>query len=437
MAAYEERPWAPIDTQGVPRSQRRYGRYRAYVPDRLVGRPFVLLGSAAADVADAEQAIRRLDQLSTSLTNTEALARLLLRAESVASSRIEGLTIDVRRLLRADWAARNGVDQADVTAREVLNNVDAMNYAIASVGEGNAITVPILIETHRLLLENTPQRRHAGIIRDRQNWIGGNAYSPMGADFVPPSADRVRPLLEDLCAFCTSDTLPAVAQAAMAHAQFETIHPFADGNGRIGRALIHLVLRRRGVTRNVTPPLSLVLATHADDYVAGLSATRYEGPPDADAAILGTNRWMETFAVAAIRAVADATAFEDRIRTLQAAWRERLAPVRANSATALLIEALPGAPVTSLAALTTLIDRALPRVSHAVERFVAAGILRPVNVGRQRGQVYEAHEVIHEFTALERGLASVSGDTKISPPTRPVPKRADATDRRSRTRARG
>ncbi len=420
MGHYAERPWAPIDTQGVPRSKRRYGRYRAYVPDALLGRPFALSGEVAADIADAEQAIRLLDQQATRLTNTEALARLLLRAESVASSRIEGLTVGVARLLRADWAARNGVQETDVTARDVLNNVEAMSYAVGSVAEGGAITLPVLLETHRRLLENTALRRHAGVLRDRQNWIGGNNYNPLGADFVSPPAELLDGLLEDLCMFCNSDALPAVAQAAMAHAQFETIHPFADGNGRVGRALIHLVFRRRGLTHNVTPPLSLVLATNTKEYVSGLGATRYEGAPDSPAGIEGTNRWLETFAVAATRAVGDAAAFEERISALQTRWRERLAPVRANSATDLLIDALPGAPVTSLAALTTLLDRALPRVTEAVGRFVAAGILRPVNVGRQRGQIYEAHEVLDEFTALERGLASVIGDTKLAPPARPV-----------------
>ena len=406
MGHYEERPWAPVDTQGLPRSARKYGRYKAYIPDPLVGRPFAIAGDVAADLADAENAMRLLDHQSTRLTNTEALARLLLRAESVASSRIEGLTIGVDRLLRADWAARNGIQEFDVTAREVLNNVEAMSYAVGAVPKDGEISVPILLEAHRRLLASTGLARHAGVLRDRQNWIGGNNYNPLGADFVPPPPKQLIALLDDLCAFCNGDALPAVAQAAIAHAQFETIHPFVDGNGRVGRALIHLVLRRRGVTTNVTPPVSLILATRADAYVSGLGAMRFVGAPDSAVAIAGTNRWLETFATASTRAVADASAFEERIRKLQDRWRARLAPVRANSATELLIGALPGAPVTSLASLTTLLGRALPRVTEAVERFVAAGILRQVSVGRQRGQVYEAHEVLVEFTSLERGLAT-------------------------------
>lgn len=394
----------------------------AYLPDPLVGRPVILTGPAAADVADAERALAAFDIGARRLANTEALARLLLRAESVASSRIEGLTIGAGRLLRADWAQRNGVQESDATAREVLGNVDAMNFAVGSVGIGDEINVPMLLEMHRRLLEHTALAKYAGVLRDRQNWIGGNAYNPMGADFVPPPESDVSRLLEDLCAFCNGDELPAVAQAALAHAQFETIHPFVDGNGRAGRALIHLVLRRRGLTTNVTPPISLVLATRANEYVAGLRASRYVGAPDSDAAVTGTNGWIGTFAAACTRAVADAEVFEARIRELQERWRDRLEPIRANSATELLLEVLPGSPVTSLAALTAQLDRSLPRVTEAVARFVTAGILQPVNVGRVRGQVYEAREVIDAFTGLERGLASPRGDTRISPPARPVPK---------------
>jgi Fic family protein len=96
-------------------------------------------------------------------------------------------------------------------------------------------------------------------------------------DYVPPPPETVAELIEDLCAFANTDDLPAVAQAAITHAQFETIHPFVDGNGRTGRAIIHLVLRRRGLALRVLPPVSLVLATLTKDYVGGLTASRYLG----------------------------------------------------------------------------------------------------------------------------------------------------------------
>ena len=284
----------------------------AYGPDLLTGRRFTLDGDVAADVADAETAITRLNAQASALADTEALARLLLRAESVASSRIEGLEIGARRLLRAEAARELGEPTRDVTAAEVLSNIDAMSAAIGEIGPGDAISASTLLAFHQRLLENTRQVQARRQLRDKQNWIGGSEYNPCSAAFVPPPPELVPELIEDLCAFCDSESLPAVAQAAIAHAQFETIHPFADGNGRTGRALIQLVLRRRGLATRVLPPVSLVLATWASDYIDGLTATRYRGPATGQAAQAGLNLWVGRFAGACQRAVRDAASFEKR-----------------------------------------------------------------------------------------------------------------------------
>src|SRR5207245_4929564 len=118
------------------------------------------------------------------------------------------------------------------------------------------------------------------------------------AAFVPPPPELVAELLADLCSFCNEDSLPAVAQAALAHAQFETIHPFVDGNGRTGRVLIHLVLRRRGLATRVLPPVSLILATLASDYIKRLTGFRHIGSPTSRAALAGVNGWVASFAAA-------------------------------------------------------------------------------------------------------------------------------------------
>ena len=241
MAYFEIRRWDPaLSLSGLPRKDRRSCDYRLYFPDTLARRSIMLDGDVAADVADAESAIARLNARARALVDTDALARLLLRAESVASSRIEGLEIGARRLLRADAAREFGEAPTDVTAVEVLANIDAMTFGTQAIGEGDPVTVDVLLEIHRRLFAPTHLREHAGKLRTIQNWIGGSGYNPCNASFVPPPPESVGPLLEDLCRFCNDDQLPAVAQAAIAHAQFETIHPFVDGNGRVGRALIHL-----------------------------------------------------------------------------------------------------------------------------------------------------------------------------------------------------
>ncbi|MDQ6920922.1 MAG: Fic family protein [Candidatus Dormibacteraeota bacterium] len=406
----------------LPRRDRQGCEYEAYIPDPLADRTITLDGATAADVAEAESAVVRLNLEARSLVNSEALARILLRAEAVASSRIEGLEVGSRRLLKAQAARGIGDEPSDVTAIEVLNNLDAMAWAIEQLSSRKAITTVDLLAIHRRLLAGTRLEEHGGSLRTEQNWIGGSDYNPCSAGFVPPPPEYVERLLEDLCAFCNDDTLPAIAQAAIAHAQFETIHPFIDGNGRTGRALIHVVLRRRGLVPNVVPPVSLVLATWSKDYVEGLMATRYRGPADSAAARDGLNRWMALFATAMRRAVNDAQSYEARVRAIQEDWRARLGRVRSGSALELLIEAMPGAPLLSAQSAASLISRSEQAVNEAIPRLLGAGILSQTTVGR-RNRAFEAPDLIDAFTDLERRLASPEGDTRSSAPARPAPRR--------------
>lgn len=363
-----------------------------------------------------------MDAEAPSLIDTEALARILLRAEAVASSRIEGLEVGARRLLRAEAARSMGQPSSDVTATEVLGNIDAMIYGVERIGAGEEITVELLLEIHRRLLVDTRLNEHAGRLREVQNLIGGSDYNPCSAAYVPPPPEYVSDLLADLCAFCNDTDLPAIAQAAIAHAQFETIHPFVDGNGRAGRALIHLILRRRGLTLRVLPPVSLVFATSARSYIDGLNQYRYTGPSSSPQAMAGVNTWTARFAAACTRCVSDAAAFQARAAELETQWRQRLGRVRANSATDIILRVLPGAPILTIRSAETLLGRTFKPTRAALHRLTEAGILREVTLAK-RSLAYEAPEIIDAFTALERQLASSDGDTRTSPPVRPVPYR--------------
>jgi Fic family protein len=324
-------------------------------------------------------------------------------------------------LLHADAERRLGEPSRDVGAAEVLGNIDAMSYAVESVGGGDELTIDLLLEVHRRLMAGTRLESHGGRFRVEQNWIGGSSFNPCSAEYVPPPHELVPALVADLCAFCNDDMLPAVAQAAIAHAQFETIHPFVDGNGRVGRALIHLVLRRRGVVSRALPPISLILATWANEYIDALVGTRYVGSVETAASRSGLNRWVGLFSAATKRAVSDADAFEKSIERLDAVWRARLGPVRADSAADLLLRALPGAPVLTVRSAAELIGRSTQAANEAITRLAHAKVLTQTSVGR-RNRTFEAAEVIHEFTDLERRLASPSGDTRTVPPTRRVPR---------------
>ena len=409
--------------EGMSRRDRQGCDYETYVPDGLDGWDLVLPADLVADLVDAENACRDLNASGTSHVSLEGLARFLLRAESVASSRIEGLEAGPRRLLEAELARAEGVEGIDRVAVEVLANITAMDTAVELAVGHPTIGLDDLLAIHRTLMEHSPTPRIGGAVRRTQNWIGGSSYNPCAASFVPAPPDHLDALLDDLLRYVNGDEHPALVQAAIAHAQFETIHPFADGNGRTGRALIHVVLRRRGLTPRFVPPISLVLATWATDYIAGLTTYRHDGAPNSHERSIAAHRWLRTFAIATSRACADAERYANEIDRLNTAWQERLGRVRANSAVARLLDQLPGAPVLTVESAARLIDRSEMRAGEAINRLTEAGVLRQRNLGRRRYRVFEAADIIELFTGLERSLASPTDNTTTAPPIRRVPSR--------------
>lgn len=422
MAELLRRRWDPR-FQGLTRRDRQGCDCDAYLPDPLAGWALTLPVDTAADMADAEAAIRGLNQAGTTQVSPEGLTRFLLRAESIGSSKIEGLDAGARRLIEAEAHLAEGGEAADRVAVEILGNIAATESAVALATEAREITLTDLLGIHRVLMERSPTPELAGVSRQEQNWIRGSSHSPCGASFVPPPAEYVRGRLEDLIAYVNGDEHPALVQAAIAHAQFETIHPFLDGNGRVGRALIHVILRRRGLTPVFVPPISLILATRSDDYMSGLTAFRHLGPADSPDRSKAAHAWLRTFAGTALRACHDARAFASQITHLVEHWRTSLGAVRRGSAVHLLLGALPGVPLITVAAAARLIGRSDVAAGAAINRLAAAGILLQRNLGRQRYRVFEAPEVLGLFTSLERALASPSGDTTTAPPVRPVPQR--------------
>jgi Fic family protein len=387
------------------RRDRRGCDYDAFVPDQIAGWSFPLDSDIAADVADAEAAVRDLNLAGTTHVSPEGLARFLLRAESVASSRIEGLAAGPRRLIGAELALAQGHDARDRLAVEVLGNITAMRTAVDTASTAGTFAVADLLAIHRTLMEQSAHPGAGGQVRTEQNWIGGSSYNPCRAAFVPPPPDRVPGLLDDLLVYVNGDDHSPLVQAALAHAQFETIHPFADGNGRTGRALVHVVLRRRGLAPAFVPPISLALATAADAYSAGLTAFRALGEPDDPRRAVGAAEWLRLFAAATRRACSDAEHCAERIDALTARWRGTVGRVRADSGTDRLLQVLPGAPVVTVESASALIGRSKARTTDAVNALAAAGVLRQRNLGRQRYRVFEASGILDLFTRLERALA--------------------------------
>ncbi len=367
------------------------------MPDALAGRLILMPPDVAEQLQNAEQAITDLNLRSPEVASLEGIARLFLRAEAVASSKIEGLEVNARRLVRAEAARALGRPTHDVTAEAVLGNIEAMQFAVDVLADRRELTVQDILDTHRVLMSRIERPDPGGIIRTTQNWIGGYASNPCTADFVPPPPGDVPVLLEDLVAYMNDDEHSPLLQAAMVHQQFETIHPFGDGNGRVGRALIHVVLRRRGMSPRFVPPLSLILSTHSKEYVAGLRAASYVGKPTGKEAVEGVAAWLRLFAFAAGRSAIDAGRFGRDVQELEQSWRRSPGRVRANSAAELLLKVLPSAPVITVATAAKLIGRSVPQTNAAVNRLAEAGVVVPVR-DVHWNRTFEAAGLLDAFT---------------------------------------
>jgi Fic family protein len=382
--------WSADPSAMGGRRARRGVAYRAYVPASIAALDPVVPASVVESILEAEAACRELDQRTAHASpNLETLARQLLRAESVASSRIEGLVVSHRQLAKAAFAGAGG----DFTAQSVLQNIRGMEHALALAVEEAHLTRKVFQQIHRAMFLETRDARHAGLLRDRQNWIGGEATTPANAQFVPPPHAQVGSLLADLASFAERTDLSPVLQAAIAHAQFETIHPFFDGNGRVGRALIHAVFRRRGLVQRFLPPVSLVLAANAGAYVKGLTSYRYADESD----------WYALFADAVRDAARGSVAFASDVRALQERWREQAARPRGNSAASKLIEVLPSNPIVNAGTAMQVTGASQPAVLRALSRLERAGVIRQTTVGK-RNRAFEAVGLFALMDELERRL---------------------------------
>jgi Fic family protein len=366
--------------------------YDAFVPDPIAGFVGSLSSGTAAVVSEAEVAIHGLN--AGALPALTPLARLLLRTESIASSKVEGVQLNGRDLARAEARVDAG-GKAGPTAREILANIDAMELAVDEASSTSHIVLEDIVAIHRALMAGAPNFQIAGRVRTTQNWIGGNNYNPCGASFVGPPPEEVPRLLADLCVAVTEDQLPPLVQAALIHAQFETIHPFLDGNGRTGRALIHVVLRRRGLAPAYVPPISVVLAANKSRYIAGL--TRYRDD-DIDG-------WITDFASAAAQAAGLAAAYLSAVQDLQSRWREQLRTTvdpRGDSAAWRVIDVLPAHPVITLPVAVVAVARTKAVVNQALAYLEQAGVLIRLSES-ERNRTWEAAGLLDLLTGLEGG----------------------------------
>ena len=419
MGSWDRATWSTDVESGVLRRDRRSGDYWRYVPDGLAGAPVVLDNATDSLVAGAERQVRALREAGRDLVG---IARFLLRSEAIASSRIEGISPSSRQVALAELGQSEEVKGVSEQAQLVANNMTVVREATTRLVAVERVTSTDIEALHRSLLPLDPQ--HHGL-RLVQNWIGGSDWHPLDADFVPPAPAAVPAAMGDLVDYLNGGVHSPLVQAALVHAQFETIHPFTDGNGRVGRALIHTVLARRGLTPEAVLPISLVLATLQETYIGGLTAYRYDAPAGSSEGTAAWAGWIRTFAEATMQACEQATRLAEEVAELRQDWEERIAThratrgttraLRSDSATAAVLGDLPSTPV-----LTVQTARRIHEVSHvaagrALEELREAGVLGTTSIGPGR-QAYVSNDVLDVITWAERRLASTKFDTRARPP---------------------
>ncbi|WP_024795980.1 Fic family protein [Tomitella biformata] len=427
MAELLEAYWEPDLSSGLVAKHRRGGRYRTYIPDSIVDRPLTVPPVLSQQAAQAERAIRNLSS-GPGASGLATISRFLLRSEAIASSMIEGIAPSPQQVALAELSQDETILGFSDQARLVANNITILRRASQELVDADAVTPEDIVELHAALL---PDERHHGL-RQVQNWIGGSNWNPLEAEFVPPPADLVPPLVADLASYLNGSTHGALLQAGIMHAQFETIHPFTDGNGRVGRALIHTVLARRGLAPGAILPVSLVLSTLSERYVDGLTEYRYVGDPLATTSTRGVNAWLATFIDATAIAAEQAAKLAADIAELHDSWDTRLGmhrisqglreEPRAGSAVSKILRILPEAPVMTTSTAQRMLKISFPPARAALEELADAGILSRRSVDRGTTG-YLARDVLNLIGLAERRLASTRFDTRLSAPGPQAPAR--------------
>lgn len=408
MARFVERLWNPTDHGQLSRRDRAAGHYLAYVPDEL-GSALPRIGNEAQAAAeDALAVLARADERIGS--RASYLNHLLIRSESISSSWIEGNRITPKRLAVAEL-----LQHGPRVALDVIGNVRATEDAIDALADPSHVIDVVDIEDLQHVIEPTLQRG----LRTEQNWVGGAGWSPLRADFVPPPESEVERLVSDLAGFITETSGNPVIRAAIAHAQFETIHPFIVGNGRTGRALIHTVLRRADALRHILIPISTVFAGYTDAYIAGLSAFRAD-PPHLDEWILGFARATELAASNAIRLADDITALDAQTRDDLFDYRRNrdLSPIapRRDSVVLRILANLAAEPVLTIDSVSERHGVSTTAAHRALTLLSDAGILARTKDQRGRLVCWTADRHLALVALTERSNRVGGGDTAAGGP---------------------
>ncbi len=387
---HERRPYRQRVARG-PRADRQLREISVALPPFIrdsiypIDRPLAAMTTASAgDLGHLDLVHGR---------TLEALNHLQLRAESVDSSKIENVDAslaDYGRALLGVGANASAVSMASATA--------ALTRMIRDAETTRAIRPEAILQAHGdLFRHHAEEGNRPGTVRTTQNWIGGSDYSPVTALHVPPPPETLPDYLDDLFAFANRDDVPTLVQAAIAHAQFESIHPFIDGNGRIGRALIHAVLRRRRATRHLTVPIASALVAHRERYFAALQDYR-----NGSAAPL-----IAMLAAATSVATAESWRTAARLRDLRNEWHDAVGGSRPGTTLHRLLDLLTEEPIVNPELVMSRVDTSAATALTTIQALVDARVLTRAPRSR-RAPVWLAQSVLDEVEDLSRRIQVVS-----------------------------
>jgi len=387
---YEAHSWVRAGDE-VASSQAKLQAHRDYqaaVPPFIAATPVVLPAEVIALADDASQELARFDVEAGLIA--APFASILLRSEAASSSEVENITPGAKQVALAEIGASKSGNE-----RLVVANVRAMNVALKL--SDTALSDPVLsgqldersiIAMHDALLRDTAPE-YAGHWRNEQVWIGGGT-SPHAAAFVPPHHARVPSLMADLVAFAGRTDVPVLIQAAIAHAQFETIHPFPDGNGRTGRALLQGMLRRGGLTRNVTVPVSAGLLYDTDAYFRALAEYR-AGNAGAIVTVV---------AEASFAAIRNSRKLIADIQAAATRW-DSVVVARSDSSVHQVKSYLLRQPVVNANTLARELQISEVAAQNAIDRLVDVGVLTQITTGR-RNLIWQATGILAALDAFGR-----------------------------------
>lgn len=368
------------------RLDRMFTETTVEIPARIAALP---VPAATADVlARNDAAVAAIASLEGRADHLAGLDGLLARTEAVASSRIERVYADLDDVARASIG-----EEAGETARSTVAAMRALRALSEACGLTSPLDEPKILAAHAALMgQDRLESEFAGRWRTQQNWIGGSDTSPRGAVHVPPPPELVPELVKDLVRFAERRDLPALVHAAIAHAQFEAIHPFTDGNGRIGRAIIGAILRYRGLTVGATVPVAAAMLADVDTYFDALADYR--------SGDIGPN--VDLTVAAAATAAACAAESADRLAALPEQWRTA-AGVRRGASALSIIDGLLRQPILDVSRAVELTGATPRRTYVALDLLVEAGVLDEITGGR-RSRIWVAADVMAELEQLERQI---------------------------------